>query len=75
MAKHRRCTNGTGSIHVEEQFMEQNRMKYLKGLWHSVVWAIEMKRRTYHDIAVMGRINPESITDIDKFLREKKLVP
>ena len=55
--------------------MEQNRMKYLKALWHSVVWAIEMKRRTYHDIAVMGRINPESITDIDKFLREKKLVP
>ena len=55
--------------------MEQNRMKYLKGLWHSVVWALEMKHKTYHDLAVMGRINPESITDIDKFLREKKLVP
>ncbi len=75
MEKHRRYSDGTSSCSLEKQCLEQNRMKYLKGLWHSVVWALEMKRRTYHDMAVMGRINPESITDIDKFLREKKLVP
>ena len=55
--------------------MEQNRMKYLKGFWHSVVWALEMKRRVDSERIFFDRINPESITDIDKFLREKKLIP
>ena len=75
MAKNRGCADGASSIYVEKQLMEQNRMKYLKGFWHSLIWAIEIKRRTYHDIAVLGSINPESITDIDKFLREKRLIP
>jgi hypothetical protein len=46
-------------------------MKYLIGFWHSFKWALEMKRRTYHDMAVLGRIDPGSIKDIDKFLRER----
>jgi hypothetical protein len=75
MAKHRGCADGTSSIYIEKQLMEQNRMKYLKGFWHSVVWALEMKRRVDSERIFFDRINPESITDIDRFLREKKLIP
>lgn len=73
MAKHRRCTDGASSCDVEKQQLEPYRMKYIKGLWHSWLWALEMKRRVNHDLAIFGRINPESIKDIDKFLKQQKV--
>lgn len=73
MAKHRRCTDGTSSIPVEEQLLEQNRMKFLKGLWTSWCWALEQSRRASVEQELFGRINPETITDVDKFLRSRGL--
>ena len=49
-------------------------MKHIIGLYHSWLWALEMKRRVYQDMAVFGRINPMSIKDIDKFLRERGVI-
>jgi hypothetical protein len=46
-------------------------MKFLRAFYHSLIWALEMKRRADHDMAVLGRINPASIKDIDKFLQER----
>lgn len=71
MAKHRRTTDGTSSRHATKQFMESYRMNTLKSIYHSWIWALEMKRRVCHDMAVFGHINPGSIKDIDKFLRER----
>ena len=49
-------------------------MNTLKGFYHSWIWALEMKRRVYQDMAVFGRINPVSIKDIDKFLRDRGVI-
>ena len=50
-------------------------MKWLKGFYHSFLWALEMKRRAVYERELFGSINPESITDIDRFLRDRKMIP
>jgi hypothetical protein len=74
MAKYRSTTNGKSSRHATKQQLEPNRMNTLKGFYHSWIWALEMKRRVYQDMAVFGRINPVSIKDIDKFLRDRGVI-
>ena len=74
MAEHRSASNGTGAGDIENQFMESLGMKHIIGLYHSWLWALEMKRRVYQDMAVFGRINPLSIKDIDKFLRDRGVI-
>lgn len=49
-------------------------LKHLKGLWYSFVWALEMKRKVYQDMALFGHINPDSIKDIDKFLQSRGVI-
>ena len=49
-------------------------MKHIIGLYHSWIWALAMKRRVYQDMAVFGRIDPLSIKDIDKFLRDRGVI-
>jgi len=46
-------------------------MNLLKSLWFSWCWALEQSRRASMEAEMFGRINPETITDIDKFLRSR----
>lgn len=46
-------------------------MNFLKSLWASWCWALEQSRRAAMEQEMFGRINPETITDIDKFLRSR----
>jgi len=46
-------------------------MNFLKSLWFSWCWALEQSRRAAMEQEMFGRINPETITDIDKFLRSR----
>lgn len=46
-------------------------LKYLRGIWHSWCWAVDMSRRVQFEREVFGKVDPATITDIDKFMRSR----
>jgi hypothetical protein len=46
-------------------------LKHLRGIWASWCWALDQSRRSQFEQAVFGKIDPSTITDIDKFLRSR----
>jgi hypothetical protein len=49
-------------------------MNYLQGLWHSWLWALEMKHKVNQDMIIFGHIRPDSIKDIDKYIRDRGVI-
>lgn len=46
-------------------------MKHLIAFYHSWLWALQMNRKVSQDLSIFGRIDPRTVKDIDKFLRQR----
>lgn len=66
---HRGRTHASGRTHHQDTTMDI--MKHLRGLWASWCWALDQNRRVQFEQSVFGRVEPDTIKDIDKFLQAR----